>query len=176
MKDLGWQVGNTHPIENDICDVIGKLMVEVKEEDRTDVLDSMQRAMMNIREEDDTDKLKPLLLIKKKYNCSNLACILLEQVILDNKESEVSWMRIVCTQFIDLVVQALMESDYQGDTCWTLNYLLKLETDWKVVDIYNLTKNGILIFQGSTKHFPSVLGVDSKLCSLSIIKHSLISI
>ena len=95
----------------------------------------------------DGDKLKSLLITKKKYNGLNLACILLEQMILDNKDNNVSWMRIICTQFIDLVCHLIIESDYQEDVRWTLNYLLKLESVWSVADVYNLMRNGILMFQ-----------------------------
>ena len=146
---MGWKVGDTLDIEEDICDVVGQLLMKVEKQDRSSVLDCIQSAMMNIQEEDseqDVDKLQPLLITEKKYNGLNLACILLEQMILDNKDNNVSWMRIVCAQFIDLVVQLIVEPDYRGDAHWILTYLLKLESEWKIVDVYNLMKNSLFMF------------------------------
>ena len=156
MRTLGLKVGDTLDIEEDICDVAGQLLMEVEKQDRSSSLDCMQSAMMNIQVKDskqDIDKLRTLLITKKKYNGLNLACILLEQMILDNKDSNVSWMRIVCAQFIDFVVQLIIEPDYREDVHWTLNYLLKSKSEWKVADIYNLMKNGLLMFHGKQKKF-----------------------
>ena len=156
MRNLGWKVGDTLDIEPDICNIVGKLMMEVKERDRSSLLDCMQSAMMNIqahRSKRDGDKLRSLLIAKKKYNGLNLACILLEQMILDNKDTNVSWMPSVCSQFIDLMVQQIIESDYQETTRRTLKSLLKFETNWSVADIYNLIKNGILMFQYRHEYF-----------------------
>ena len=135
---------------NDICNVAGKLMIQVNEQDRSSLLDCMHRAMMNIQanhSQRDSDKLRSLLITKKKYNGLNLACILLEQMIFDNKDNNLSWMRIVCTQFIDLVCQLIIEPDYRADVHAAFKYLLKLESYWTVADIYNLMRNGILMFQ-----------------------------
>ena len=149
MTNFGWKVGDTLDIENDLCDVTGKLMLQLAEQDRSNLLDCMQRAIINILAQgtkQDDDKLRSLLITKKKYNGSNLACILLEQMILDNKDNNVSWMRIVCTQFIDLVCQLIIEPDYQEDAHWTLNYFVKFDSFWPIADIYNLMKNGLLMF------------------------------
>ena len=156
MRNLGWKVGDALGIEHDICDVVGNLMMQVTEQDRSSLLDCMQSAMMNIHahgSERDGDKLRSLLITKKKYNGLNLACILLEQMILDNKDNNVSWMRIVCTQFIDLVCQLIIEPDYRADVHATLNYLMKLESIWSVADIYNLMRNGILMYQYRQEYF-----------------------
>ena len=156
MRSLGWRAGDTLDIEDDICDVVGQLLMRVEKQDRSSLLDCMQSAMMNIQMKDsktDGDKLRTLLITKKKYNGLNLACILLEQMILDNKDSNVSWMRIVCAQFIELVVQLIIEPDYPEDVHWTLTSLLKLETKWKVADVYNLMKNGLLMFHDNQPEF-----------------------
>ena len=97
--------------------------------------------------EQDGDKLRSLLITKKKYNGLNLACILLEQMILDNKDNNVSWMRIVCCHFIDLVVQLIIEPEYREDIRWNLNYLMKLGSLWSVADIYSLMRNGMLLYR-----------------------------
>ena len=55
-------------------------------------------------------------------------------------------MRTVCIQFIDLVVQLIIEPDYREDIQWSLNYLMKLGSLWSVADIYYLMRNGILTF------------------------------
>ena len=89
-KNFGWKVGDTLDIEEDICDVVGKLILEVDEQDRSNMLDCMQSAMMNIRSDgskQDGDKLISLLITTKKYNGLNLACVLLEQMIFDNKKT-----------------------------------------------------------------------------------------
>ena len=114
-RNLGWKVGDTLDIEEDICDVVGKLMTNVEEQDISDMLNCMQNAMIHIQadERERVDKLKQLLLFEKKYNGLNLACILLEQMIFDNKDNNPLWMRTVCTQFIDLVVQLIIERDYR---------------------------------------------------------------
>ena len=156
MRTLGLKVGDTLDIEEDICDVVGQLLMKVEKQDRPSLLDCMQSAMINFQVKDskqDGDKLRTLLLRKKKYNGLNLACILLEQMILDIKDNNVSWMRIVCAQFIDLVVQLIIDPDYREDVHWTLNYLLKLESEWKIADVYNLAKNGLLMFHGKQKKF-----------------------
>ena len=62
-------------------------------------------------------------------------------------------MRIVWAQFIDLVVQLIIEPDYREDVHWTLTYLLKLESEWKVADVYSLMKNGLHMFHGKQKEF-----------------------
>ena len=124
--------------------------------DRSSLLYCMQSAMMNIQVEDskqEGDKLRTLLIMKKKYNGLNLACIHIEQMIIDNKDNNVSWMRVVCAQFIDLVVQLIIEPDYREDVYQTLNYLLKLESEWNVADVYNLMKNGLLMFHDNQKIF-----------------------
>ena len=121
----------------------------------------MQNAVMNIHangtnangNEQDSDKLITLLITKRKYNGLNLACILLEQMIIDNKDSNVSWMRIVCDQFIELAVQLIVEPDYRRDVHWTWIYLLKSESKWKIAEVYNLLKNGLLMFHGKQKKF-----------------------
>ena len=156
METLGWKVGDTLDIEEDICDVVGHLTMKVGNLDRSSLLDCVQRAIVNIQVEDrkqDNDKLRTLLIKKKKYNGLNLACILLEQMILDEKDNNTSWMRIVSSQFIDLVVQLIIETDYREEVRWNLSYLLKLESEWKVVDIYNLVKNGLLLFHAKPKKF-----------------------
>ena len=156
MRTLGWRVGDTHGIEEDICDVVGQLLMRVEKQDRSSLLDCMQSAMMNIQVKDskqDGDKLRTLLISKKKYNGLNLACILLEQMILDNKDNNVPWMRIVCAQFIDLVVQTIIEPGYREDMNWTLTYFLESESEWKVADVYNLMKNSLLVFHGDQKEF-----------------------
>ena len=147
-KKIGWKVGDTLDFEENICDVVGKLMLKVDECDKSSMLDCMQNAIMNIRingEGSDSDKLISLLTRKKNYNGSNLACILLEQMILDNKDNNVSWMRIVCSQFIDLVVPLIIEPAYRNDIHWNLEYLL-LHSLWSVADIYYLMRNGILLY------------------------------
>ena len=67
-------------------------------------------------------------------------------MILDNKDNE-SWMRSVCAQFIDLVVQMFIEPEYNKDILWNLNYLLKPQSHWSVADIYLLMKNGMLLYR-----------------------------
>ena len=149
MMNFGWKVGDKLDIEKDICDIVGQLMMEVAEQDRASLLDCMQSAIMNIQaygNKQDDSKLKMLLITKKKYNGLNLACILLEQMILDNKDNNVSWMRIVCTQFIDLVCQLIIEPDYREDVRWTLGYFVKLESAWSIQNIYNLIRNGLHMF------------------------------
>ena len=152
MRTLGLKVGDTHDIEHDICDVVGQLLMKVEKQDMSGLLNCMQSAIVNMKVEDSKpngDKLRTLLITKKKYNGLNLACILLEQMILDNKDNNVSWMRIVCAQFIDLVVQLIIEHGYREDVHETLTNLLKMESEWSVADVYNLTKNGLLIFHGN---------------------------
>ena len=97
MRTLGWKVGKTSDIEEDICDVVGQLLMKVEKQDRSSLLDCMQSAMVNIQiqnKERNSDKLR--MLKKEEYNGLNLACILLDQMILDNKDNTVSWMRTVC--------------------------------------------------------------------------------
>ena len=99
MQTFLWKIGDTLDIEEDICDVVGQLLMKVEKQDRSSLLDCMQSAMMNFQVKDskqDGDKLRTLLITKWKYNGLNLACILLEQMILDNKDIDVrvSWMRI----------------------------------------------------------------------------------
>ena len=160
MRSLGWRTGDTLEIEEDIFDVVGQLLMRVEKQDRSSLLDCMQSAMMNIQVEvsdtdgkQDGDKLRKLLNTKKKYNGLNLACILLEQMILDIKDNNVSWMQIVCTQFIDLCCQLIVEPVYRGDVHWTLPYLSKLESEWNVADVYNLMKNGLLVFHDNPTEF-----------------------
>ena len=157
MRTMGLKVGDTLDIEEDICDVVEQLLMKVEKQDRSSVLDCMQSAIMNFQVEDgkqDGEKLvRTLLVTKKKYNGLNLACILLEQMILDNEDNNVSWMRIVCAQFIDLVVQLIIEPDYREDVFWTLTYFLKLKSEWKVADVYNLMKNGLLMYHGDQEEF-----------------------
>ena len=156
MRNLGWKVGDALGIEHDICDVVGNLMMQVTEQDRSSLLDCMQSAMMNIQADQSkrySEKLRSLLIKKKKYNGLNLACMLLEQMILDNEDNNVSWMRIVLTQFIDLICKLIIEPDYRADVHATLNYLMKLESIWSMSDIYNLMKNGILMYQYRQDYF-----------------------
>ena len=99
MRNLGWKIGDACVIEHDVCNTVGNLMMQVAGQDRSSLLDCMQSAMMNIHAQvckRDSDKLRSLLITEKKYNGLNLACILLEQMILDNKDNNVPWMRIVC--------------------------------------------------------------------------------
>ena len=173
MRNLGWKVGDAFGIEHDICNVVGNLMMQVTEKDRSSLLDCMQSAMLNIQadqSQQDSDKLRSLLITKKKYNGLNLACILLEQMIIDNKDNNVSWMRIVCTQFIDLVCQLIIEQDYREDVHATLNYLMKLESTWSVADIYNLMRNGILMYQYRQEYFHRYLMQNSKPCYTSVME------
>ena len=158
MKELGWKVGDTLDIEKYICDVVGKAMMKVAEQDRPSILNCMQNAITNIQargseKEVKGDKLRTLLTTRKKYNGLNLACILLEQMILDNKDNNASWMRTVCTQFIDLVCQLIIEPDYREDVLSILNHLMKLESRWSVADIYILMRNGIFMFQYRQDYF-----------------------
>ena len=202
MKTYGWKVGDSLEVEDDICNVVGQLMMKVDAKDMPDMIKGFQSAMMNIQphgKERDADELRPLLitqkeytgsmmkvagqvrsslmgcirgatintqahnskrenrslpLTKRKYNGLKIACILLEQMIIDNKDNNVSWMRIVCSQFIDLVCQLIIEPDYREDVRWILNYyLLKLESKWTIWNIYNLMKNGILMYQGREEIF-----------------------
>ena len=162
--------------------------MKVEKQDRSSLLNCMHCAMMNIQVKDskqDGDKLlRTLLITKKKYNGLNLACILLEQMILDNKDTNVSWMRIVCAQFIDLVVQLIIEPDYREDVHCTLTYLLKLESEWEVEDVYNLMKNGLLmlhgkqtkflrffVFHGNQEEFQRYLMIIRNFRSLSVIEY-----
>ena len=156
MSTLEWKVGDTHAIEEDICDVVGQLLMKVEKKDRSSLLDFMQGAIMTIQangSEQVGGKLRKLLITKKKYNGLNLACLLLEQMIIDIKDNNVSWIRIVCAQFIDLVVQLIIEPGYREDVHSILTHLLKKESEWKVMDIYNLMKNGLLMFRGKQKKF-----------------------
>ena len=160
MRNLGWKDGITLDIEHDICDTVGKLMIRVAKQDRSSLLDCMQSAMINIQahgSKQDGDKLRSLLSTKKKYNGLNLACILLEQMILDNKDNNGSWMRALCIEFIDLVVQLIIEPTYQENIRWTLNYLTNSDSIWSVTDIYNLMKNGINKFQYRQDYFNQYL-------------------
>ena len=150
MKSFGWKVGDTLDIEADICNIVGQLMMNVEAHHMSTLLNCFLEAIVNIQAHGsnrDDDKLRTLLIEQKKYNGLNLACILLEQMILDNKDGNVICMRAVCAQFIDLVVQLLIEPDYRGDIPWTLKYLMSIESLWSVADVYNLMKNGILMFQ-----------------------------
>ena len=161
MKNFGWKDGDTLDIEDDICYVVGQVMMTVDANDMSNLMECMQSAMMNIQahvSERDDDMLSSLLMTKKKYNGLNLACILLEQMILDNIDSNVSWMRIVCIQFIDLVCQLLIiKPKYRAEIRWNLNYLMMMEPKWTVADVFNLTKNGLLMFQRQPKKFNQYL-------------------
>ena len=71
MRTLGWKVGDTLDIEDDICDVVGQMLMRVEKQDRSSLLECMQRAIMNIQVEgskQDGDKLRILLIKKEKYN------------------------------------------------------------------------------------------------------------
>ena len=140
--------------------------MRVEKQDRSSLLDCMQHTIVNIQVQEgkqNDDRLRSLLISKKKYNGLNLACILLEQMILDNKDNNVSWMRIVCAQIIDLVVQLIVEPGYREDVNWTLTYLLKSESEWKVADVYNLMKNGLLMFHDNKQtEIPSILDDNSR--------------
>ena len=165
MRSFGLKVGDTIDIEEDICDVVGKLMMKVEEPDKHNMLNCMQCAMSNIqtqwmerdgtklRSEQDGTKLISLLITKKIYNGLNLACVLLEQMILDNKDNNESWMRTVCAEFIHSVVQLIVEPDYRVDIYWNLNFLVKSERLWTFSDLYNLTKNGLLLFRYRHDYF-----------------------
>ena len=160
MRSLGWKAGDTLDIEEDICDVVGKLILGVTDQDRSSVLDCVRSAILNIRasaSERGDNKLRALLITKKKYNGLNLACILLEQIIMDNKDNNVSWMKTVCAQFIDLVVQLLIKPEYQKEVCGNLTHLLKLEPKWKVADVYNRMRDSILMFQYQQEYLPLYL-------------------
>ena len=84
----------------------------------------------------------------------NLACILLEQMILDNirKQRNLDANRLQA-MFIDLVVQLIIEPQYQDDLLWTLHYLIKMDSEWPIADIYNLIKNGLLMFHNHQDKF-----------------------
>ena len=158
MKELGWKVGDTLDIEKDICNVVGKLMMKVAEHGRTSILNCMHHAITNIQTQGNERKvngvkIKTLLTMGKKYNGLNLACILLEQVIVNNKDINAPWMRTVCTQFIDLVVQLVIEPDNRVEVLSILNHLMKFESLWSVADIYILMRNGIFMFQYRQDYF-----------------------
>ena len=156
MKNLGWRVEDSLDIENDVCHIVAKLVMQMTEPENSNLLDCMHISMMNIQahvRERDGDKLRSRLMTKKKYNSLNLACIILEQMMIDNKDNNVSWMRIVCTEFIDLVCQLIIEPEYQENIRWNLNYLTKLESNWSVADIYNLVRNLVLTFQYRQENF-----------------------
>ena len=42
MRTLGWKVGDTLDIEEDICDVVGQLLMKVGKQDKSSLLDCMQ--------------------------------------------------------------------------------------------------------------------------------------
>ena len=107
----------------------------------------------------DGDKLKTLLITKKKYNGLNLACILIEQMILDNKDSNVSWMKTLCSHFIDWIAQLIIETEYRENVLWHFAQFFNAELKWKVFDIYNIMKNGLLIFVGQQNKFHSYLEI-----------------
>ena len=69
MRSSGWRARYTFAIEEDICDVVGQLLMRVEKQDRSSLLDCMQSAMMNIRIENskqDGDKLRKLLNTKEE--------------------------------------------------------------------------------------------------------------
>ena len=68
-------------------------------------------------------------------------------MIIDNKDSNASWMQTVCSQFIDLVVPLIIEPNYREDIRWTLTYLMKLGSLWSVAGIYDLMRNGMLLYR-----------------------------
>ena len=93
MKELGWKVGVTLDIEEDICNVVGKLMMEVAEQDRIQYLGLHAKCNYKhpgTRERERSSIVinsESLLMTKKKYSGLNRACILLEQMILDNTQT-----------------------------------------------------------------------------------------
>ena len=94
MRKFGWKVGDTLDIEEDICEVVEKLILNVTGPDSSSLLNGLLNTVIHLQADAgkrDCDKLRKLLLItKKKYNGLNLACILLEQMILDNKDNNVA--------------------------------------------------------------------------------------
>ena len=165
-KKFGWKVGDTLDIKKDICDVVGKLILEVDEHDKSSMLDCMQCAIMNLQANGNEQyeyKFRSLLITKNEYNDLNLACILLEQMVLDNKDNNDSWMRIVCSHFTDWVVQLIIEPDYREDVRWNLKYLMKLESLWSVADIYSLIRKRHAVVPTQTGHLPSTLAKNSKI-------------
>ena len=161
MQTLGRKAaGDTLDIAEDVCDVVGNLIMEVPEQDRPSVLDCMRSAIINIQasaSEPNKIKLRSLLITDKKYSGLNLACILLEQIIIDSKDKDFSWLQTVCSQFIDLVVQVIIEPEYQQVVRCNLTHLLKSGSKWKVADVYNIMKDGILMFQYRQEYFPMYL-------------------
>ena len=162
MRTLGWRARDTLDIEEDLCDVVGQLLMKVEKQDKSTLLDCMQSAIMNIQAEDgkqDGDKLRTLLIKKKKYNGLNLAFILLEQMIIDNKDNNVSWMETLCSHFIDQIAQLIIQTEYRENVLWHFTRFFNAELKWKVFDIYNLMKNGLLTFVGQQNKFHSYLEI-----------------
>ena len=142
------------PFENDIiCDIVGHLMAEVEEQDRTSVLDAVQQAMNILMKDNgrENDKLTTRLITNQECYELSTGCLLLEQMILDRKYNNSSWMPIVCTKLIDLCVQDAIETELRGDIIWILKYLLTRKSEWKTIDVYNLIKN--CLFRGHPKDF-----------------------
>ena len=113
MENFGWKYGEGLDIEEDICNVIGQLIMKVDAKDISAILECVRVTIVNVQAHvqahgSERDELRSLLITEKKYNGSNLACILFEQMILDKKVNNVSWMRIVCAQFIDLCCQLII--------------------------------------------------------------------
>ena len=168
------KVGDKLDIEEDICDVVANLLMKVEKKDMTSLLVCMQSAIImnsQVRGSKQDGTLRTLLITEKKYDASNQACIVLEQMILNNKHKNVSWMRILCTQFIDLVVQLIVQPDYREDVLWTLKYLLKSNSEWKVADVYNLMKNGLLVLHGKQKEFHRYVMIIRNFALLSVIEY-----
>ena len=55
-------------------------------------------------------------------------------------------MRVVCYEFIDLAIGLFIDNNYEEHILCISRHLLKLESKWTVADIFNLIKNGILLF------------------------------
>ena len=113
--------------------------------------------------EPECDKLRSLLITKKKYNGLNLACILLEQMILDNKDNNASWMRTVCAQFIDLVVQLLIEPALSRRYTLHPELLDKVGITLVSCGYLRLDEERHAVLQIQTGNLLSTLGKNSKL-------------
>ena len=173
MRSVGLKVGDTLDIDENICRVVGKLILSVEEQDRSILLNCMQNAMVNIQtngNEPGCDKLRSLLITKKKYNGSNLACILLEQMILDNKDNNVSWMRTVCSQFIDLVVPLIIEPEVSRKHTLDLELLDEVGITLVSCEYLRLYEKRHAVVPTPTGHLPSTLGKNSKLCCSTVIE------
>ena len=57
-KELRWEVGDLLDIEEDICDVVGKVMMKVAEQDRPSILNCMENAITNIQSQGSEKEVK----------------------------------------------------------------------------------------------------------------------